>query len=222
MIKIQSPKFTCQTCGSPQLKVVSFSLGGDGRRIFFSRVNFVCWLSFSACSILHYLSSKEKTPVILPKVLVADYIAWPNKVGVGWLCCPGTVWEPIMEVSLHTTCQGILHHSCLSSLSHCGLILPGKRWNYKCVGWSPLQKCLKCRWTMNRPTFSQNSHNARKRPPSIPMFSVWPWQDQNTIPWVISLWFSSNVKPNVLCMTVTRSKNQPLNYLIKLVVLLKC
>ena len=49
---------------------------------------------------------------------------WPNEVGVGWLCrFPGIVREPIRETSSHATCQRILGHSRLSSLSHYGLIL---------------------------------------------------------------------------------------------------
>ena len=28
---------------------------------------------------------------------------WPNDGGVGWLCCPGIVWESIRETSLRAT-----------------------------------------------------------------------------------------------------------------------
>ena len=48
---------------------------------------------------------------------------WPNEVGVGWLCCPGIVLEPIGETSSHATRQGTLGHSRLSSLTHCRLVL---------------------------------------------------------------------------------------------------
>ena len=50
-----------------------------------------------------YRSGTQKTPVILPKVLVAGYTQtrihpWPNEVGAGWLCRrPGIVWEPIRK-----------------------------------------------------------------------------------------------------------------------------
>ena len=44
-----------------------------GRRIFFSRVNFLCWLIFSVCSTLCYHSGKLKTLVILPKMQAAGY-----------------------------------------------------------------------------------------------------------------------------------------------------
>ena len=48
---------------------------------------------------------------------------WPNKLRMGWLCCPGIVWEPITEPSSNTTCQGMLIHGHLSLLCHCGQIL---------------------------------------------------------------------------------------------------
>ena len=35
---------------------------------------------------------------------------WPDKIRVGWLCCPGIVWEPIRKTSSHTTRQVILGH----------------------------------------------------------------------------------------------------------------
>ena len=47
---------------------------------------------------------------------------------MGWLCWPGT-WEPIGETSSHTTPHRTPVHICLSSLSHCGLILDVKVWN---------------------------------------------------------------------------------------------
>ena len=49
---------------------------------------------------------------------------WPKRVG--WICCPGIVWEPIREASSNAACQATLVHSHLSSLSHCGLILAEK------------------------------------------------------------------------------------------------
>lgn len=35
----------------------------------------------------------------------------------------GTAWEPIRQTSLDTVHQGMVRHSSLSSLSHCGLII---------------------------------------------------------------------------------------------------
>ena len=67
--------------------------GRSGGRIFFSRVNFLCGLLSGVRSTLCYHSGTLKTPVILPNMLVAGYTytyihPWPNKIGVGWLCCP--------------------------------------------------------------------------------------------------------------------------------------
>ena len=49
-------------------------------------------------------------------------LPWPCVFGSGRdsLCCPGIVWKPIREMSLHATRQGTLGDSCLNSLSHCG------------------------------------------------------------------------------------------------------
>ena len=65
---------------------------------------------------------------------------WPNKVGVGWQCCPAIVWEPIMEMSSHATHQGTLGHSRPSLLNHCGLILAWKKAELVHASWSPLLK----------------------------------------------------------------------------------
>ena len=100
-----------------------------GRRIFFSRVSFVCWLLFSVCFTpmlpqwhvndpghsatnaggrLHLNTHTPLThrswnglTVLLPKHSVGTY----------------------QKMSSHATRQEILIYSCLSSLSHCGLIL---------------------------------------------------------------------------------------------------
>ena len=86
-------------------KVASSNPGTSSRRIFSSRVNFLCWLLFgircnpvlpqwqvknsghsakSAGGRLH-LNTRRVHP-------------WPNEVGVGWLCrCPGIVWKPIRK-----------------------------------------------------------------------------------------------------------------------------
>ena len=42
---------------------------------------------------------------------------------MSWPRCPGTVWEPIRETSSYATRQKTLVPSCLSSLTHCKLIL---------------------------------------------------------------------------------------------------
>ena len=89
--------FTWSLCGHSQgsllierwscdWKVVISSPGRSGGRIFFTE--------FSVCADL--FDVQWKTKVILPKVQVAGY-TWthihpqPNKIGVGRLCCPGSV-----------------------------------------------------------------------------------------------------------------------------------
>ena len=49
---------------------------------------------------------------------------------VCWQWCPGIDWEPIREMSSDATYQGMLFHSCLSSLSQFGLILGLKECNW--------------------------------------------------------------------------------------------
>ena len=95
----------------------------SGWRIFFSRVNFLCWLLFSVRSSSSALLQWHiKDHDHSAKVQMASYTwtrihTWPSKV------CPCIVWEPIRETSPHAPRWGILSHRCLSSLSHCGLIL---------------------------------------------------------------------------------------------------
>ena len=69
------------------------------------------------------------------------YTLDPAKLdGVGWLCRPDTLWEPIRETSSHASHQEMLIYSHLSLLSHCGLILGLKEWNCCCASWSPLKR----------------------------------------------------------------------------------
>ena len=52
-----------------------------------------------------------KDPDHCAKNAKADYSSThkhPNEIGVIQLPCPGTVWEPIREMSSHATCQGML------------------------------------------------------------------------------------------------------------------
>ena len=68
-------------------------------------------------------TNKNSLPTQLIVILMSisnSIHPWPNEVWVGWLCCcPSIVWKPIR--SSHATYQGTLSHSCLHSLSHCGL-----------------------------------------------------------------------------------------------------
>ena len=84
-------------CWTLDRKITSSNPSRSGRRIFFSRVNFLCWLLLLVCSTSCYPTGIEKTPVSLPKVQLAGYTLlclrpWPSKATVGWLCCPGMVW----------------------------------------------------------------------------------------------------------------------------------
>ena len=111
------------------LKRASWNPGTSGEIIFFSRVNFVCWLLFGVHS----------TPM-LPQWHIKDPGHSAESAG-NWLHLnmhtPVTQWSwngltiPLsrhsmgtyQETSLHTTHEGALGHSPLSLLSHCGLIL---------------------------------------------------------------------------------------------------
>ena len=116
-------------CWTFDQKFASSNPGRSGERIFFSRVNFVCWLLFSARS----------TP-LLPQWHVKDPDHSAKSAGgrlhlnmhtpltqrsQSRLTMPlsrhrvGTC----QETSSQATSQGTLDHSRFSSLSHCGLIL---------------------------------------------------------------------------------------------------
>ena len=104
-------------------KVVSLSPSRSSRRICLSE------LTVSADSYVH------STPV-LPRWHVKDpdhsaksaggRIHSRANEGVGWLCCPGLVWEPVSGKSPHTGHQETLSHSHLGSLTHYVLILASK------------------------------------------------------------------------------------------------
>ena len=50
--------------------------------------------------------------------------------GLGSLCSPCMALEAIRETSSHATRNGKLVHSSRTSLSHCGVILGFKEWNW--------------------------------------------------------------------------------------------
>ena len=99
-------------------------------------------------------------------------VMYDNKVGTGRLCCKGklVVGEPIREMSSHATHQEMLVNSCLSSLSHCGLILG--QWRCWWVEFYSLfflsLSFLKCRWNMIPP----ESSCARNKPPPHVLLQV--------------------------------------------------
>ena len=84
------------------IKRLQVWIPAEAAREFSSQESTLCTDSYSmSVPPLCYHWGMWKTPVILPKVQVADYTQtrihpWPNKVGDGWLCrCPGIAWEPI-------------------------------------------------------------------------------------------------------------------------------
>ena len=116
-------------CRTHNGKVASSNPGRSGRRIFFSKVNFVCWLLFG----VHY------TPV-LPQWHIKDPGHSAKSAGGrlhlnthtplthrsrGGLTMPMSRQSVgiYQETSSHATREGSLGHSRFSSLSHCGLIL---------------------------------------------------------------------------------------------------
>ena len=128
-------------------QVASLNPSRCSRKMFFSRVNFLFQLLFSVDSDHVLLQWHGKDPghcanSARGKLYLNMHIhPWSYKVRVGWLSCPRTVWEPIRETSSHTIHQGMLDHSCLTLLSHCGLTDPGlKRVELMCANWSPLTK----------------------------------------------------------------------------------
>ena len=103
----------------------------SGRRIFFSSFSL-----FGICS----------TPVS-PQWHVEDTCHFAESTGGRWYAKldrrkreqadyalhAGIVWEPIRETNSHATRQGTPGHSCLGSLSHCGLILAQKKVDLLCA-----------------------------------------------------------------------------------------
>ena len=70
-----------------------------------------------------------------------------------------------LETSSHATRQGMLSHSHLISLSHCGLILAIEVELVFTADFQFKKKKKKSRRGMNSETFSQNSSHMRKKPP---------------------------------------------------------
>ena len=94
--------------------VASLIPGRSGGRIFFSRVDFVCWLLFGVCSTpvssqWHVKDSGHSAKRSGGSLQLNTRTHWPNEVGVGWLCrCPDIVWE-LIKKRAHT--QLVKEHS---------------------------------------------------------------------------------------------------------------
>ena len=110
-------------------KVASSNLGRSGGRIFFSRVNFVCWLLFGVRSTRVLPQWHVKKPSHSAKSAGGRLHLTTRTPLTQWRRSGLTVPLPrhsvgsYRETSSHATRQGKLGHSRLSSLSHCGLIL---------------------------------------------------------------------------------------------------
>ena len=77
-------------------KVASSNLGRSGRRIFFSRVNFVCWLLFGVRStpVSRWFCQKCRWQVTHKHAYTLDPT---NSEWADYACCPGVMWEPIRK-----------------------------------------------------------------------------------------------------------------------------
>ena len=95
-------------------RFTSSNPGRSSGRIFFSGVNFVCWLLFSVRSTpvlpqWHVKDPSHSAKSAGGRLHLNIIHPWLIKVGVGWLCrCPVIVWEPIRKRA-HT--QLIREHS---------------------------------------------------------------------------------------------------------------
>ena len=110
-------------------KVVRLIPSRSGGRIFFFWVNFVCWLVFSVCSTPVLPQWHIKGPVHSAKSVdgrlhlnMHTPLTQRSWSGLTMLLPRHSVGTYPVTNS-HTTHQGTLSHSHLSSLSHCGLIL---------------------------------------------------------------------------------------------------
>ena len=110
-------------------KVASSNPGRSGERIFFSRVNFVCWLLFGVCSSPLLLLWHIKYPGYSAKSaggrLHLNMHTPLTKRSWRGLTMPVSKHSvgTYQEKSSHAIRQGTLGYNHLSLLSHCGLIM---------------------------------------------------------------------------------------------------
>ena len=112
------------------LKVASSNPGRNGGRIFFSKVNFVCWLSFDVRFTPVLLQRHIKCPSHSAKSaggrlhLNTTHIFDPTKSEWADYAAVQAQCGNLSGTSSHATRLGTLGHSCLSLLSHCGTFSP--------------------------------------------------------------------------------------------------
>ena len=89
-------------CLTRDQKFASLSPDRIGWEIFFSRVNFLCWLLFGVCSSLVLLQWHVKDPSHSAKsaggrLQLNTHTHLTQRSQRGLCRCPGTVWEPIQK-----------------------------------------------------------------------------------------------------------------------------
>ena len=107
-----------------------------------SSPEFVCWCSFSVCFTPMLLQWHVKDPGHSAKKcwwqVTAKHAYTLDPTKLEWADY-AAVWDRIRKSAHTQLCQGTLGRSCLSLLSHCGLIL-AQRVYLVCTSWSPLKK----------------------------------------------------------------------------------
>ena len=111
-------------------KSFEFESGRSGRRIFFSRVNLVCWLVFGVYStpvllqwhVKDHGHSAESAGGRLHLTTHTSWTQW-SQSGLTMPLSRHSVGTYLEKSSYATYNEGTLRHSRLSSLSRCGLIL---------------------------------------------------------------------------------------------------
>ena len=113
-------------------KVASSNPGRSGGRIFFSRVNFVCWLLFDVRSTPVLPQWHVKGPGHCAKsedgrlyLNTHTPVTQRSQSGLTMPLSRHSVGT-YPETSSHATCRETFSHSRLGPLSHCGLILASR------------------------------------------------------------------------------------------------
>ena len=152
-------------------KAASSNPGRSGRRIFFSSQ--LCVLTLIRCPFCpmlpqwHVKDHSHSAKSAGGRLHLNTHTPMNHRSQSGLTMLPFRKSVGIYyETSSHTTRQGTHGNSCLSLLSHCGLILV-ERVELACVSLSPLknlkkERKKKHRQEMNCPTFSQNLHTREK------------------------------------------------------------
>ena len=116
-------------CQTHDWKALSLNPGRSFWRMFFSRLNFVCWLLVSVCSTpvlpqKHVKDNCHSAKIAGGRLHVNMHTSLTQR-SQSRLTMPLSLHSvgTYLETSWHATCQETFSHSNLSPLSHCGLIL---------------------------------------------------------------------------------------------------